>query len=167
MTHTTTPPASGAAQMREMAAQRMRQWPFDLPNAELAIRALPLPAEPHAEQSRKSMSDLVERLWQNLLDKDDRNSPEEYPDMAMLTFDEFAGYIREASAPHAEQIAALMEAAGAFRDALEESLALNINWSSDAEPETLAYYSEYKAVIKQAEAALARIDATKGGEGEG
>ena len=72
-----------------------------------------------------------------------------------------------ATNPHAEQIAALTEATGALRDALEESLALNINWSSDAEPETLAYYSEYKAVIKQAEAALARIDATKGGEGEG
>jgi hypothetical protein len=35
----------------------------------------------------------IERLWQSLLDKDDHNSPADYPDMAMLTFDEFSGYI--------------------------------------------------------------------------
>ena len=38
----------------------------------------------------------IERLWQSLLDKDDRNSPEDYPDMAMLTFDEFSNYINHA-----------------------------------------------------------------------
>lgn len=43
--------------------------------------------------------------------------------------------------------------------ALEESLALNSNWVSDAEPETLAYYSEYKTVIAQAKAAIARAKA--------
>ena len=41
-----------------------------------------------------------------------------------------------------------------MREALIESLALNKNWVADAEPETLAYYSEYRAVIKQGDAAL-------------
>lgn len=48
----------------------------------------------------------------------------------------------------------LRERVNELRDALEESLALNINWSSEAEPEVLAYYSEYRRVIKQANAAL-------------
>jgi len=38
--------------------------------------------------------------------------------------------------------------------ALTESLALNMNWVADAEPEDLAYYSEYKRVIKQAQEVL-------------
>lgn len=49
--------------------------------------------------------------------------------------------------------------------ALEESLALNVNWVADAEPETLAYYSEYKAVIAQAKAMLARVHG-EAGEGK-
>lgn len=28
-------------------------------------------------------------LWQDLLDKDDRTSPAEYPDMVLITFEEF------------------------------------------------------------------------------
>jgi hypothetical protein len=40
------------------------------------------------------MDDLIARLWQELIDKDDRNSPEEYPEMALITFDEFADYIK-------------------------------------------------------------------------
>lgn len=42
-------------------------------------------------------------------------------------------------------------------EALEESLALNINWSSDSEPESLAYFSEYRKVIAQAKAAIAKM----------
>ena len=53
------------------------------------------------------------------------------------------------------------EALRIAREALEESLSLNKNWTCEAEPETLAYYSEYKAVIRQAEEALAAIDALK------
>jgi hypothetical protein len=37
-------------------------------------------------------AELAERakaLWQDILDKDDRTSPAEYPEMALLTFDEF------------------------------------------------------------------------------
>ena len=35
-------------------------------------------------------SSKAEELWRDLLEKDDRTSPEEYPDMALITFDEFA-----------------------------------------------------------------------------
>ena len=42
--------------------------------------------------------DLVQRLWQELVEKDDRTSPEEYPEMALITFDEFADYAREIAA---------------------------------------------------------------------
>lgn len=37
-----------------------------------------------------------------------------------------------------------------LEEALYESLALNINWASTAEPSDLEYYSEYKKVISNA-----------------
>lgn len=45
--------------------------------------------------------------------------------------------------------------------ALEESLALNINWADSTEPHNLEYFSEYRAVITQARAAIAAV---KGGK---
>lgn len=41
---------------------------------------------------------IVRDLWQNLMEKDDRNSPAEYPEMCLITFEEFAGYIEAAIA---------------------------------------------------------------------
>lgn len=52
----------------------------------------------------------------------------------------------------------LREVVEMAREALFESLALNINWRDTTDPENLAYFSEYKAVIKQAESALAAIE---------
>jgi len=43
-------------------------------------------------------------------------------------------------------------------EALEESHALNVNVFSEAEPEMLSYYSEYKAVIALAAAALKEME---------
>lgn len=43
-----------------------------------------------------------------------------------------------------------------LREALEESLALNINVFSDADAETCSYYSEHRNVIKQAKKALGK-----------
>jgi hypothetical protein len=37
-----------------------------------------------------------EDAWQDLLDKDDRTSPEDYPDMALITFDELRDYMTHA-----------------------------------------------------------------------
>lgn len=49
---------------------------------------------------------VIQGLWLDILEKDDRTSPEEYPDMALITEDEFAGSIRYAlaalSAPQGE-----------------------------------------------------------------
>lgn len=42
-------------------------------------------------------------------------------------------------------------------EALEESHALNVNWVSVAEPEMLEHLSEYRAVIKMGEAAIAAL----------
>jgi len=41
-----------------------------------------------------------------------------------------------------------------LEEALYESLALNLNWISTTETSDLVYYSEYKAVIKQAKEVL-------------
>ena len=41
-----------------------------------------------------------------------------------------------------------------LEEALSESLSLNINWTEDASDEDLNYYSEYRAVIKQAKETL-------------
>ena len=38
--------------------------------------------------------ELIRELWQDLLDQDDRTSPPEYPNMALITFDEFAACIK-------------------------------------------------------------------------
>lgn len=39
----------------------------------------------------------VADAWQDLVDKDDRTSPEEYPDMALITREELADYMRAAT----------------------------------------------------------------------
>jgi hypothetical protein len=41
---------------------------------------------------------IIAGLWLDILEKDDRTSPEEYPDMALITEEEFAGSIRYARA---------------------------------------------------------------------
>ena len=45
------------------------------------------------------MSDLEAKAqWQDLLEKDDRTSPAEYPDMALITFTEFSAALQSAHA---------------------------------------------------------------------
>lgn len=36
--------------------------------------------------------------WHDLCEKDDRTSPEDYPDHCLITYDELSGYIRAACA---------------------------------------------------------------------
>lgn len=45
---------------------------------------------------------VIADLWQDLIEKDDRTSPAEYPDHALITFDEFAAYIAAACQPASE-----------------------------------------------------------------
>lgn len=37
-----------------------------------------------------------EQAWQDLLEKDDRTSPEDCPDMCLITFEELRDYMRAA-----------------------------------------------------------------------
>lgn len=43
---------------------------------------------------------IIRDLWQDLMEKDDRNSPAEYPEMCLITFEEFARYMEAAIAAH-------------------------------------------------------------------
>jgi hypothetical protein len=44
----------------------------------------------------------VREMWLDLLEKDDRTSPAEYPDMALITYDEFAALLESAERRNAE-----------------------------------------------------------------
>lgn len=41
----------------------------------------------------------ISTLWQELIDKDDRTSPAEYPEMALITREELADFISRAKSP--------------------------------------------------------------------
>lgn len=71
--------------------------------------------------------------------------------------DRFAERLYEVEKPGGlkEQLTASQAREAKLREALEEANALNINWSSEAEPEVLAYYSEYRKVIAMGKEALA------------
>ena len=57
--------------------------------------------------------EAVANLWQELLDKDDRTSPEDYPDMALITREELADFIARTAPPSREE--GLREAAEVAR----------------------------------------------------
>lgn len=57
------------------------------------------------------MSKTIDALWQDILDKDDRNSPEEYPDMALITADEFRDAIEQATSLERLQVIRTISAA--------------------------------------------------------
>jgi hypothetical protein len=59
---------------------------------------------------------LAREMWEELVEKDDRTSPKEYPDMVLISFEELCNYIVAARAE------ALEEAANAIR-ALAKSAA--------------------------------------------
>lgn len=46
--------------------------------------------------TRSEVTAIVDREWQSLLDKDDRTSPEEYPDMCLITREELHGVVNAA-----------------------------------------------------------------------
>lgn len=49
-----------------------------------------------ADNGPGPLSKLADREWQDLLEMDDRTSPEEYPDMALINRAEFGGAMSEA-----------------------------------------------------------------------
>ncbi|WP_062233094.1 hypothetical protein [Aureimonas sp. N4] len=44
-------------------------------------------------------AEVLDRCWEDLVEKDDRTSPEDYPDHALITRDELAGYLALAARP--------------------------------------------------------------------
>lgn len=67
-------------------------------------------------------AEIVDFIWQGLLDKDDRTSPEEYPDMALISKGELSGHIAEAMADAAWQASQALSApspSGELRKAVE------------------------------------------------
>jgi Lar family restriction alleviation protein len=75
---------------------------------------------------REAVVDYTERaqeLWQELLDKDDRTSPKEYPEMVLITFDEFRDFLSAVAFERDNQIqgmAAEIAAQKAFIDKFNE-----------------------------------------------
>lgn len=66
-----------------------------------------------------------------------------------------SNHMEELRALHTTRLAECQAREAALREALEESYALNSNWSSEADAYSLEYYSEYRAVIKMGKEALA------------
>lgn len=89
---------SAATEGRYLADDPLGFWPWDKswwkPKGARRdlIRAAALIV---AEIERIDRADTLtpEAAWQDLVDKDDRTSPEEYPDMALITFEELRDYM--------------------------------------------------------------------------
>lgn len=65
-------------------------------SAAKVIAALSHPPATDTAQAEPGLS--AAEAWQDLVDKDDRTSPEEYPDMALITREELADYMQAAHA---------------------------------------------------------------------
>jgi hypothetical protein len=68
----------------------------------------------HPFPSPSGAKAVADDLWQELLDKNDRTSPDEYPDMALITREELADFIARSSAGTGAN--AVAEAARNFAD---------------------------------------------------
>lgn len=68
-------------------------WKFYLDDARAVLKMFSAPSE---------QPEPVADLWQELCERDDRTSPEEYPEMCLITFEEFSDFIRRASGGRAE-----------------------------------------------------------------
>lgn len=67
-----------------------------LDQVERVLLATTPPAPTDEAADRELLAEEIDDSWQDLLDKDDRTSPDEYPDHALITFKEFDFYIRSA-----------------------------------------------------------------------
>ena len=75
-------------------------------------------------------------LWRDLCEKDDRTSPEEYPDMALLTFEEFCSLLAAARRRGIEEAALRCVRLGFER------------YDQGAEPQVASAYHNAAAAIR-------------------
>ena len=96
----TTQPTIDINRASESIAEMVADWYGNapLPNARITAEVIAQRLARFTTQPTPTTAGVteaqIERLWQTLIDKDDRNSPEEYPEMALITFDEFAEAVR-------------------------------------------------------------------------
>ncbi len=108
--------------------------------------------------------------WQELIEYDDRNSPEEYPEMALITSDELTSFMQRASpapvAPTAMAVrkAVVEECAKVAETATERT---NADWDSDDGSLHAAGYEAACDDIAAAIRALASDDSQGDGGGGG
>ena len=97
--------------------------PRDEHNARIdrILAALTAPATSLGPPRRHA--EIVDFIWQGLLDKDDRTSPEEYPDMVLISKDELSGHIAECMGEAAWQASQAVAAPslGLEREAVEQA----------------------------------------------
>jgi hypothetical protein len=62
------------------------------------------PAPAVVDYTERAREEELQELWLDLIEKDDRISPEEYPDMALLTREEFFGYLKHYASTVASEV---------------------------------------------------------------
>lgn len=98
---------------------------------------------------------LADHEWQMLLDKDDRTSPEEYPDMALIDRAEFGGVMTEAYLLAKDQDAAAARSEAPPPPQAIEATPENIAAATEAaRPIAEAYQRGYRAKEEELENAL-------------
>lgn len=86
----------------------------------------------------EAAGETVGDLWAELLDKEDRTSPEEHPEMALISFDEFADFIERAhptvkvSGDAAEILEALAPALELYKKLADSPLGISTAWERKA-----------------------------------
>lgn len=93
-----------------------------------------------AQETRSA--DLASEAWSELINRDDRTSPEDYPDMCLIDRAELEGFLTHATANHAETL----------KEALTKLLDVAKRNTDDAD--------EWQGAIAQAEAALGNEDSS-------
>lgn len=101
-------------------------------------------------------SRLVDQEWQALLEKDDRTSPEEYPDMALITRTELAGAMSEAFFAGTDADRSALQAERDKLSAEVERLTERYNMFCD---ESRHWNKEYHVQKRRAEDAEAKLTA--------
>lgn len=91
-----TTAATAEGTVRDANGNRVGAWSLNAPEDELE-GALSLPPE-DSGTAKGPAAGVVDAAWLELGERDDRTSPEEYPEMCLITRDELAEFMRRAQA---------------------------------------------------------------------